>query len=114
MKRNFPSALRPAPHFGTCIRKLSLGYSHHNSLTSRKCPSHATPARLFCVYAFVMLAFPCSFLELAGFVPIHPAFPAMFRALLRGLALPRFSSVFKIAILKLGNSSFDVSSRANT
>src|SRR6266852_9584513 len=42
MKRNFPSALRPAPHSGTCVRRLSLGSLHHNSRTSRKSASHVT------------------------------------------------------------------------
>jgi len=40
MKRNFPSALRPAPHSGTCGRRLSLGYWHHNSRTSMSSTSH--------------------------------------------------------------------------
>src|SRR5258708_39258454 len=58
MKRNFPSGLRPALHFGTCVRRLRLGYWHHNSRTSRKSASHVTPARLFCAYTFVMLTSP--------------------------------------------------------
>jgi hypothetical protein len=37
MKRNFPSALRPAPHSETCVRgDVSLDYCRQNSRTSRK------------------------------------------------------------------------------
>src|SRR6266851_5536538 len=51
MKRNFPSALRSAPHSGTYGRRLSLGYWHHTSRTSRNSASHVTPARLLlCIH----------------------------------------------------------------
>ncbi len=41
-EENFPQRLRPAPHSGTCVRRLSLGSLHHNRRTSRKSASHVT------------------------------------------------------------------------